>query len=394
MMPEFHRDRLTWLAYVVLAWFAYLQAAPGLVIVHLRDELDLSYSTGGLHVAAFAAGSTVAGVISAQLEHALGRRTLFWSAAALLGAGAIGLTVGRVAVMTVGSVLVMGVGGGLLLATGQAALADHHGERRAVALAEENVAASIGYVVLIGMLSLTAALHAGWRVALLASLVVPALAWWRNRRLAIDAPPPSRVAQGRLPGVFWIAAAMLFCTTAAEWCINAWGATFIEDAADVSSDTAVSLMAGYFVGVLGGRTLGSRLARRYNPVRLLALALAVAAAGFAILWPATGPAQALVGLCLLGLGLGNLFPMGVSVAVALAPRQAVLASGRTVMMSSFAVVLAPLTVGTLADATSLKLALGVVPVMLVLAAAGLTLAHRAQTQPSGAAKTAGPPRSR
>ena len=37
---EFRRDRLTWIAYVVLAWFAYLQAAPGLVIVHLRDELD------------------------------------------------------------------------------------------------------------------------------------------------------------------------------------------------------------------------------------------------------------------------------------------------------------------------------------------------------------------
>jgi hypothetical protein len=41
------------------------------------------------------------------------------------------------------------------------------------------------------------------------------------------------------------------------------------------------------------------------------------------------------------------------------------------------VVLAPLTVGTLADATSLKSALGVVPVMLVLAAAGLTLLRRA-----------------
>jgi len=116
----------------------------------------------------------------------------------------------------------MGVGGGLLLVTIQAALADHHGERRAVALAEANVAASIAYVALIGVLSLTAALRAGWRVALLASLVVPALAWWSNRRLAIDAPPPSRVAQDRLPSEFWIAAAMLFCTTAAEWCITAW----------------------------------------------------------------------------------------------------------------------------------------------------------------------------
>ncbi len=381
---EFRRDRLTWIAYLVLAWFAYLQAAPGLVVAHLRDELDLSYSTGGLHVAAFAAGSLVAGVASARLERALGRRSLFWSAAALMGAGTIGLTAGRIAEVTVGSVLVMGAGGGLLLVTIQAALADHHGERRAVALAEANVAASVAYVVLIAVLSLAAAAHAGWRVALLASLAVPVLAWWSNRRLAIDAPPPSRVARGRLPGVFWIAAAMLFCMTAAEWCITAWGATFVEDATGVSTDAAVALMAGYFGGVLAGRTLGSRLARRHDPVRLLALALAVTAAGFAILWPSSAPAQALVGLALLGIGLGNLFPMGLSVAVALAPAQAQLASGRAVVMTSFAVLVAPLLVGALADATSLTAALGVVPVSLALAAAGLTLVRRAIGAPGTA----------
>ena len=376
--PEtaFRRDRLTWVAYVMLAWFAYLQAAPGLVIVHLRDELGLSYSTGGLHVAAFAAGSMVAGAVGARLERLLGRRALFWSAAAVMAVGAVGLTAGHVAAVTVGSTLVMGLGGGLLLVTIQAALADHHGDGRAVALAEANVAASIAYVVLIGGLSLTAALHAGWRVALLASLAVPVLAWWANRRLAIDAPPPSRVAQGRLPGVFWVAAGMLFFMACAEWCITAWGATFVEDAADVSTDTAVALMAGYFVGVVAGRTLGSRLARRHDPARLLAFALAVTAAGFAVLWPSTGPAQALVGLSLLGIGLGNLFPMGLSVTVALAPGRTVLASGRAVLMTSFAVLLAPLTVGTLADATALTAALGVVPVVLALAAAGLTLVRR------------------
>jgi fucose permease len=102
----------------------------------------------------------------------------------------------------------------------------------------------------------------------------------------------------------------------------------------------------------------------------------------------SGWALALVGLSLLGTGLGNLFPMGVSVAVALAPDQAVLASGRAVMMSSFAVVLAPLTVGTLAEVASLKAALWVVPVMLVLAAAGLALVHRARRSASGAPRTA------
>ena len=362
----------------MLAWFAYLQAAPGLVVVHLRDELGLSYSTGGLHVAAFAAGSMVAGVISVRLEGLLGRRTLLWSTAATMGVGMIGLTTGRVVEVTIGSVLVMGIGGGLLLVTVQAALADRHGESRAVALAEANVAASIAYVVLIGALSLTAALHGSWRVALLASLAIPVFAWWSNRRVAIDAPPPSRVAQGRLPGVFWIAAAMLVCTTAAEWCITAWGATFVKQATGVSTDTAVALMAGYFGGVVAGRAIGSRLARRHDPERLLGLALAVTAAGFAILWPSTGHPQALVGLSLLGIGLGNLFPMGMSVTVALAPERAMLASGRAVLMTSFAVFLAPLTVGALADATSLRAALGVVPVTLALAVAGLTLVHRAR----------------
>ena len=69
---------------------------------------------------------------------------------------------------------------------------------------------------------------------------------------------------------------MMFCTVAAEWCITAWGASFAEEAADVSADTAVALMFGYFGGVVAGRATGSRLTRRVNERRLLAGALAVA----------------------------------------------------------------------------------------------------------------------
>jgi hypothetical protein len=47
MRSDFRRDRLTWVVYVVAGWFAYLQAAPGLVVVHLRDELGVSYSVAG-----------------------------------------------------------------------------------------------------------------------------------------------------------------------------------------------------------------------------------------------------------------------------------------------------------------------------------------------------------
>src|SRR5690242_21454742 len=69
---------MTWVAYAMLAWFAYLQASPGLVVPHLRDELHMSYSAGGLHVAAFAAGSLIAGLVSARAERTTGRKRLFW----------------------------------------------------------------------------------------------------------------------------------------------------------------------------------------------------------------------------------------------------------------------------------------------------------------------------
>ena len=125
---------------------------------------------------------------------------------------------------------------------------------------------------------------------------------------------------------------------------------------------------------MAGRVVGSRLARHVDVHRLLALALVITAAGFAVLWPSASPAQAFAGLALLGLGLGNLFPLGLAVTVGLAPDRAQAASGRAVLAGALAVLLAPLTVGALADATSLTAALGlVVPAALAFAAAGLTL---------------------
>ena len=96
----------------MIAWFAYLQASPGLVVPHLRDELGLSYLVGGLHVAAFSAGAMLAGTTSSWLERGLGRNRLLWSGAAILGAGAIALTAGHTVEQTITAALLMGIGGG------------------------------------------------------------------------------------------------------------------------------------------------------------------------------------------------------------------------------------------------------------------------------------------
>ena len=172
---------------------------------------------------------------------------------------------------------------------------------------------------------------------------------------------------------------MVFGTTAAEWCVTAWGASFVTEAADVSADTGVTAMGAYFGGFLLGRIAGSRLARRHAPARLLTAALVVAAVGFVVLWPASTIALAALGLLLLGIGIGNLFPMALSVVVALAPGRAGIASGRAVAASSFAVLLAPLVVGGVADANSLRIALLLIPVSLGLAGVALLVVHADRT---------------
>jgi fucose permease len=247
------------------------------------------------------------------------------------------------------------------------------------------VAAGVAYLVLIGLLTAAAAWGLGWRAAVLVTLVVPVVARWNTRGLVIEESVPSADGHGpRLPRAFWVVAAILVCTTAVEWSVTAWGATFVEEATSVSSDTAVSLMAAYFGGFLGGRVLGSRLARRTVPESLLAWAVGMAFLGFVVLWTSTSPAQAALGLAVLGAGVGNLFPMTLSAAVAAAPGRAGQASGRAVATSSAAVLLAPLAIGTIADSTSLKAALCVVPALLGLAGAGLVVLSRvrATTRPA------------
>ena len=195
-VPGFRRDRLTRMLYVLLAWFAYLQAAPGLIVPRLRAELGFSYAVGGLHVAAFAAGTTLAGATSTRLERAVGRTRLLWSASAVMAAGAALVTLAGAPAATIASIAVMGVGGGLVLATVQAGLAEHHAERRAVALTEANVAAAASYLALAGALLLAAALGLGWRAALVASLVVPLAAWLLNRRTRVESVSSGAVGSG------------------------------------------------------------------------------------------------------------------------------------------------------------------------------------------------------
>ena len=88
----FRRDELTWLAFGMLGFYNYLLSGLGPLMPSLREELGLSYTIASLHFSAFAVGMILAGLVGDRVVRRYGRKTVFWTGAAGLVAGAVALT--------------------------------------------------------------------------------------------------------------------------------------------------------------------------------------------------------------------------------------------------------------------------------------------------------------
>lgn len=386
-LPDFFRDRFTWLAYVMLGYFAYLQAALGPAMPLLRDDLGLSYTTGGMHFSAMAFGLVVAGLVTDRAVARWGRRAVFWGGGAGMASGGLIVVAGRHPAITIFGAWWLGFLGTMLLATIQSSLADHHGPRRAIALTESNVVASASAALpplLIGGLE---RLGAGWRGAFILPALVWAAAFAGNRSLAVPAPrsQPDRAATDPAPEralspVFWLYWVALVCAVAAEWSVAAWGADYLVDVGELRKADASLLMTLFFLAMTVGRAAGSGLTRRIAVERLLMAVLATGLAGFMLFWLGPAPVVIVAGLFLVGLGMGNVFPFLLSITVSTAPDHADIASARVTLGAGLAILLAPQALGWAADRTGIQAAYGLVFGLFWLAAGATTFANRRATR--------------
>src|SRR5688572_12438450 len=126
----FIRDRFTWVAYLLLGYFAYLQSLLGPIMPFLREELKMTYVEGSLHVSASAVGMVIIGLIGDRLIRRTGFRLALWGGAVGMAVGAIGLTLGKHIALTIAATAGMGILGTVLLIAQQASISHHHGPRR------------------------------------------------------------------------------------------------------------------------------------------------------------------------------------------------------------------------------------------------------------------------
>jgi len=114
-----------------------------------------------------------------------------------------------------------------------------------------------------------------------------------------------------------------------------------------------------------GRVLGSRLVQRFSTRTVVAASIVIAGIGFLLFWRAESSLIGLSGLFFTGLGVANLYPLILSLAISAADGNTVQAGARATLASGTAILTLPLILGSFADAVGIRLAYVVVLVLLI-----------------------------
>ncbi|WP_440107087.1 MFS transporter [Streptosporangium sp. H16] len=372
------RDRATWLIYLQLGVFATYLYGLSAALPLLRLDQGVSQAVAGLHGTAMAVGGIIVGLALPWLAGRIGRRAAVWTGMAGMSAGTL-MVAAAPTVLPV-TLLGYGVASGLasiVLYLGMAALDDRHGPAGPAAISEANAVCVIVGIGVPFVVSAAAQSAFGWRAALLVTPALAALLALTMGRVRI--PEPLEVSKGTGEGAarfgwrFYLAAAVLFCCVAMEFCFNLWAAKLFSDQTGLPAAVAATAVAAFTAGMAAGRLAGAWLALRVPPTALFLGALLVAAAGWAIFWLSTNPMFSYAGLAVSGLGVALHFPMALSRVLAASGGRRDRASAMASIFAGLAVGIGPFLLGALADGFGTQQAFLMVPALIGLAAGGLLI---------------------
>jgi len=369
MHQTFHRDRFTWLAYLSLAFYGYFLNVLGPITPFLKDELRLSYTISSFHFTAFAVGILLIGLSGHVLIQRLGLQRSLWLGLFGMSLSAVLLLTGRSPVVTIGASFLMGLIGSLILAIVPSALSDRHGEMKAVALSEANVIASLFATCAPLLVGWFAASLAGWRLALgiMAGFpILMILGLGKNNTSATSQSPTAEPIQPNrsLPPLFWLYWMAIFLGVSVEFCMVFWSANYLEQALGMIKADAAQAVSLFLAAMILGRVLGSRLVQRFSARAVVTISIIIASVGFLLFWKTISNLVGLSGLFITGLGVANLYPLILSLAINAADGNTVQAGARATLASGTAILALPLALGRLADAIGIQSAYGLVIVLL------------------------------
>jgi MFS family permease len=306
--------------------------------------------------------------------------------AGLLTAGLAGVLLAYVNVLPVSLVaaFLVSLFGTSALVRVWALLADVHGSRRTVAMTEGEVVVSASGILTAVLVGGLTASPLGWRFAFVVGAGVAAVGALAVALVDVPdqepTPPEARRRTVRLAPTLVV----VFAVVGLEFALSFWLASFLHDDLGLPRSAAAAMVGGLYAANLVGRLAASRLARRVDALPLLVAALLLALGGAPVLLVAGSAWAAGPGVALLGAGTGAMFPLVSSLHLSASSRGSDGAMGAVLSVAAMGQILGPLGVGVVAQWSSLRAGLLMLPGLVAVALAGIAV-HRATTSGRAAA---------
>ncbi|MGB4594467.1 MAG: MFS transporter [Anaerolineaceae bacterium] len=379
------RNNKTWLIYIFLCCYVFFMNLPGPINGFLKDEFQLDYTLLSLHASAFALGIVLTGLFG----HFVIDRLTQWQGLAIgtigLGAGGLMIGFGASPFVTIAGLFITGLVGTLILSIYPAVLKEEMGKHQAVGISEANMFASIVASIAPLVIGFSAARLGSWRpVVVIFSVLVGLLGLWlildkRVNHKPIVVTDEGVRQKGRLPRKFWLYWISLVLGVSVEFCTIYYASLYSKQVLELTQSQSVQSLSLFLAGMVIGRLVTSNLVKRFSRNSILVTSIIVAAVGFGLFWWAPSTTVALLGLCLMGLGVANFYTMILSLALDASDGQEKLAASRTTLASGLAVLSLPMVLGVLADRMGIWAAFGLVGVLLMLLSGMLRWAAKTVT---------------
>jgi MFS family permease len=180
-------------------------------------------------------------------------------------------------------------------------------------------------------------------------------------RSSSDTSPDGR--RGVLHGALIVLGGIAFADMLCESAAADWAAVYLRNSLHTVPVVAGMGFAAYSLAMLVVRLSGNRLYSRFAVERVLPLLAVVATLGFVGGLIIARPVSVLIGFALLGAGLGSVVPMTLRAAGAVGSVNTGRAVATVAGCGWAGYVVGPVVIGTIASATTLHVALFLIPVL-------------------------------
>ncbi|MEY2655036.1 MAG: hypothetical protein RLZZ524_2064, partial [Pseudomonadota bacterium] len=192
--------------------------------------------------------------------------------------------------------------------------------------------------------------------------------------IAATRPVTGPVGAPRKPDPVLLFGIVLGLSTVAELTAQMWSAKFLAE-----QTASLAALAGAGAALYAGcqsavRLVGDPLRRRFGDVRVIAVSLVLAAAGFVVVALADGFVMGVTGFALVGLGTACVVPCCFAQIAAALPGRGGQALGRASLISGVIRLPTPMLLGLVAARASDSTAFALIAAALVVGVAGMLLA--------------------